>query len=107
MHMPGHPLILLDGPTSFGNQLLSYFQNLFTLQAAIIALLLALVLALLALFISYVFLRPKDVCSMVCSVHFLTVIGALLAGLLGGFGLADVTIKGSGSLIIGAGIALV
>jgi hypothetical protein len=91
--------------------LLSYFQDLFTLPVAITALILAFVLALLGLGISYAFLRPKEVCSWVCSVHFLTVIAALLAGLLGGFGLADVTFKdtggGSGSLITGAGIALV
>jgi hypothetical protein len=105
--MAAHPLILLDGPTQLGNQLLTYFKDLFTPTAAITALALAFVLALLGLGISYFFLRPKEVCSMVCSIHFLTVIGALLAGLLGGFGLADATFKDSGSLITGAGVALV
>ncbi len=104
--MAAHPLILLDGPTQLGNQLLTYFNDLFTLPVAIAALVLAFVLALLGLGISYVFLRPKEICSMVCSIHFLMVIGALLAGLLGGFGIIDATLKDNGSLIMGAGVAL-
>lgn len=105
--MAAHPLVLMDGPTQLGNQLLTYFNDLFTLPVAIAALLLAFVLALLGLGISYIFLRPKEVCSMVCSIHFFIVIAALLAGLLGGFGLVDAALKDNGSLITGAGVALV
>src|SRR5690348_7790190 len=97
--MSAHSLILLD----LQETLNSLFSNLFTVQTAIYSLVAAVILALLGLGIAFFFLKPKVVCSWLCSVHWLTVAATIVLGLLGAFALAD---HFKLSLIIGAGIGL-
>jgi hypothetical protein len=101
--MSVHSLVLLDLGSSLRDAITGLVTNLFTLQNAIIALVATLVFAVLGWLIAYLFLRNKETCSMVCSIHFLTVILTILGGLIGAFGLID---HYKGSLITGAGLSL-
>lgn len=101
--MHAHPLLLLDLASSLRDSLNALFTNLFTMQTAIAALALTFVFAVLGWLIAFLLLRPKDVCSMVCSVHFLLVIASIILGIIGAFGLID---HYKGSLITAAGVAL-
>lgn len=101
--MSVHSPVLLDLGSSLRDAITGLVKNLFTTQNAIIALVATLVLSVLGWLIAYLFLRNKETCSMVCSIHFLTVILTILAGLIGAFGLIDAN---KGSLITGAGLAL-
>jgi hypothetical protein len=103
MLMGAHPL-LLDTSSSLVDALKSISNALFQVPVTITALVLTFVFALLGWLIAYVFLRPKEVCSMVCSLHFLLVIATMVLGLLGAIGLIDHYYPGS--LITGAGVSL-
>jgi hypothetical protein len=101
--MSAHPL-LLDTSSSLVDALKSLSNALFQVPVIITALVLAFVFAFIAWFIAYAFLRPKEVCSMVCSIHFLLTIATIVFGLLGAVGLIDHYYPGA--LITGAGVAL-
>ncbi|HEX6780258.1 MAG TPA: DUF2795 domain-containing protein [Ktedonobacterales bacterium] len=95
--------VLLDIASSLRDAVTTLFNDLFSFQSAVIALALAFGLAILGWLIAYFILRHKEVCSMVCSIHFLTVILTIIAGMIGALGLID---QNKGSLITGAGLAL-
>ena len=101
--MSVHSPVLLDIASSLRDALTTLFNNLFTLQSAIIALALTFGLAIIGWLIAYFILRHKEVCSMVCAIHFLTVILTIIAGIIGALGLID---HYKGSLISGAGLSL-
>ena len=101
--MATQSLFFLDAASSIQDALNALFTNLFTLPMMIAALVLTFVLAGLGWLIAYFFLRPKEICSMVCSIHFLIVILTIVLGMVGAFGIID---RYSGSLITGAGVAL-
>jgi hypothetical protein len=101
--MSVHSPVLLDIASSLRDAVTTLFNDLFSLQSAVIAVALAFVLAALGWLIAYFILRHKEVCSMVCSIHFLSVILTIIAGMIGAFGLID---HYKGSLITGAGLSL-
>ncbi len=102
--MSAHPLLLLDASSSLADTLRSLANALFQVPVIITALILTFVCAIVAWVIAYVFLRPKEVCSMLCSIHFLLTIATIVLGLLGALGLIDHYFPGS--LITGAGVSL-
>jgi hypothetical protein len=104
MLMSAHSLVLLDGSSSLADTLRNLSNALFQVPVIITALVLTFVCALVAWVIAYVFLRPKEVCSMVCSLHFFLTIATIVLGLLGALGLIDHYFPGS--LITGAGVSL-
>src|SRR5579885_2195266 len=104
--MPMHSLSLLDASSSLRDALTNLFNNLFSLPLTVAALVAMLACAVLGWLIAFLFLRPKEVCSMVCSIHFLLVIATLVLGMLGAFGIIDYYDHNQGSLIVGAGVAL-
>lgn len=101
-----HSLSLLDASSSLGSILSNLFNFLFSLPVIIAALALMLVCAILGWLLALIFLRPKETCSMLCSIHFLLVIATLVLGLIGAFGIIDYYDHSQGSLIVGAGVAL-
>ncbi|HEY7349879.1 MAG TPA: DUF2795 domain-containing protein [Ktedonobacterales bacterium] len=103
--MSAHSLSLLDTSSSLRDTLTSFFNTLFQLPVTITALVLALVFAILGWLIAYFILRPKEVCSMVCSIHLLLTIATIILGLVGAIGLIDHYFPGQ--LITGTGIAMV
>src|SRR5579871_2012680 len=104
MLMSAHSLLLLDSSSSLADTLRNISNALFQVPVIITALVLTFVCALIAWIIAYVFLRPKEVCSMVCSIHFLLTIATIVLGLLGALGLIDHYFPGS--LITGASVSL-
>ncbi|HEU5368156.1 MAG TPA: hypothetical protein VFU69_06815, partial [Ktedonobacterales bacterium] len=102
--MGAHPLLLLDTSSSLADTLKSISNALFQVPVTITALVLTFVFAMLGWLIAYVFLRPKEVCSMVCSIHFFLTVATIVLGLLGAIGLIDHYYPGS--LITGAGVSL-
>lgn len=102
--MGAHPLLLLDTSSSLADTLKSIANALFQVPVTITALVLTFVFAILGWLIAYVFLRPKEACSMVCSIHFLLTIATMVLGLLGAIGLIDHYYPGS--LITGTGVSL-
>ncbi|HLV98456.1 MAG TPA: DUF2795 domain-containing protein [Ktedonobacterales bacterium] len=102
--MSAHSLLLLDSSSSLADTLRNISNALFQVPVIITALVLTFVCALIAWIIAYVFLRPKEVCSMVCSIHFLLTIATIVLGLLGALGLIDHYFPGS--LITGASVSL-
>ncbi len=103
--MSAYSLSLLDASSSLRDALNSLFDTLFQLPVTITALALTFVCALLGWLIAYAFLRPKEVCSMVCSIHLLLTLATIVLGLVGALGFIDYYFPGS--LIIGAGVALI
>ncbi len=104
--MSAHSLLsLLDASSSLRDALTSLFTNLFQLPVTITALALTFVCAVLGWLIAYFILRPKEVCSMVCSIHFLLTIATIVLGLLGAIGFIDHYFPGQ--LITGAGVSLI
>ena len=101
-----HSLSLLDASSSLHDALNNLFNNLFSLPIIIAALALMLVCAILGWLLAILFLRPKETCSMLCSIHFLLVVATLVLGLIGAFGIIDYYDHNQGSLIVGAGVAL-
>jgi hypothetical protein len=104
MPMLAHSLLLLDASSPLRDALNSLFTTLFQVPVTIAALVLAFVCAILGWLIAYIFLRPKDVCSMVCSIHFLLTVATILLGMLGAIGLIDHYFPGQ--LITGTGVSL-
>ncbi len=101
-----HSLSLLDASSSLRDALTNLFNNLFSLPLTIAALVAMLACAVVGWLIAFLFLRPKEVCSMVCSIHFLLVIATLVLGMVGAIGIIDYYDHNQGSLIVGAGVAL-
>ena len=102
--MSAHSLLLLDTSSSLADDLKSLSNALFQVPVIITALVLTFVFAILAWIIAYVFLRPKETCSFICSIHFLLTVGAIILGLASAIGLIDHNYPGN--LITGAGVAL-
>jgi hypothetical protein len=104
MPMRADSLLLLDSTSSLADTLKSISNALFQVPVIFTALVLTFVCAIVAWLIAYIFLRPKETCSMVCSIHYLLTIATVVLGLLSAFGLIDHYFPGE--LITGAGVAL-
>src|ERR1051326_3694413 len=104
MPMSAHSLSLLDTTSSLVDFLKSLSNALFQVPVIITALVLTFLFAFLAWVIAFVFLRPKETCSMVCSIHYLLTVGTIVLGLFSAVGLIDHYFPGD--LIIGVGVAL-
>src|SRR5215831_18950850 len=102
--MSAHPLLLLDTSSTLADDLKSLSNALFQVPVIITALVLTFVCAILAWIIAFLFLRPKENCSLVCVIHYVLTIATIVLGMLGAMGLIDHYTPGD--LITGAGLAL-